>query len=177
MADFNQAFRITLANEGGYVNDPDDSGGVTYKGISRKFHPNWTGWSIIDSMKNTSDFPAVLNSNQSLQDEVGKFYKSNFWDKVEGDTISIQSVADSIFDFAVNAGIKTSSKLAQEVAGTNPDGIIGPNSIKSINAVEEDRFKTEFALQKVKYYVQITEKTPTNQKFFFGWIRRTIKDL
>lgn len=41
MAEFNIAFQKTLTHEGGYVNDPEDSGGETYKGISRNNHKNW----------------------------------------------------------------------------------------------------------------------------------------
>ena len=36
MADFRLAYKKIEAAEGGYVNDPDDKGGETYKGISRK---------------------------------------------------------------------------------------------------------------------------------------------
>lgn len=29
-------------------------------------------------------------------------------------------------------------------------------------------------IEKIKYYVRITEKNPNNKKFFYGWIRRAI---
>jgi len=38
MAKFNLAFSKMLFHEGGYVNDPDDLGGETYKGIARNSH-------------------------------------------------------------------------------------------------------------------------------------------
>lgn len=31
-------------------------------------------------------------------------------------------------------------------------------------------------IEKIKYYIRITEKKPSNQKFFYGWIRRTINE-
>lgn len=40
MADFQESFRIAMGHEGGYSKDPDDAGGETYKGISRKFNPS-----------------------------------------------------------------------------------------------------------------------------------------
>jgi len=64
---------------------------------------------------------------------VRNFYKGNYWDKVRGDDLNNQGVAEVIFDFAVNAGIKTSSKLAQIVIGATPDGIIGPKSVLMLN--------------------------------------------
>ncbi|MFM7564688.1 MAG: glycosyl hydrolase 108 family protein, partial [Planctomycetota bacterium] len=39
MADFAIAFDETMINEGGYVDDPDDRGGETYRGVARRFHP------------------------------------------------------------------------------------------------------------------------------------------
>lgn len=35
MAKFEHALQLLLQHEGGYVNDPDDQGGETYKGIAR----------------------------------------------------------------------------------------------------------------------------------------------
>jgi lysozyme family protein len=43
MADFKQAYQLVLQNEGGYVNDPNDPGGETYKGVARNIYIV-TGW-------------------------------------------------------------------------------------------------------------------------------------
>ncbi len=51
MAKFIDAYKKVLNNEGIYSNDPDDAGGETYKGISRKANPNWDGWISIDAIK------------------------------------------------------------------------------------------------------------------------------
>ena len=48
MAIFNSAFQITMGNEGGYANNPADSGGETYKGIAKNYWPNWEGWTAVD---------------------------------------------------------------------------------------------------------------------------------
>ena len=47
MANFKFAFGKTLTNEGGnksLVNDLDDTGGLTYKGIAFNKNPQWKGW-------------------------------------------------------------------------------------------------------------------------------------
>ena len=31
-------------------------------------------------------------------------------------------------------------------------------------------------IEKIKYYIRITENKPSNQKFFYGWIRRTMDE-
>jgi len=40
LTDFDKAIIFTLGWEGGYVNDPDDPGGETNFGISKRAHPN-----------------------------------------------------------------------------------------------------------------------------------------
>lgn len=67
MAEFKPAFEQTIAHEGGYMNDPDDPGGETYKGVARKYWPKWLGWHIIDLLKRQAGFPANMDTNQELQ--------------------------------------------------------------------------------------------------------------
>ena len=47
MADFVNYFPLLLTNEGGYVFDPHDPGGETWRGIARAFNPKWTGWPLL----------------------------------------------------------------------------------------------------------------------------------
>ena len=118
MAEFEPAFEIMIRNEGGYrLHDvTGDRGGQTFAGIARNYHPEWPGWRFIDD-KDTD--------NPQITTQVRSFYKQKFWDKVKGDSINDQKVAETLFDFAVNAGHKTASKLAQIVVESSPDGIIG----------------------------------------------------
>ena len=126
MASYEQALSKILHNEGGYINDPDDiSGGETYKGVSRENWSKWQGWTNIDLLKLQPGFPANLERDQELQSLVFDFYETNFWNRIKGDQIKEQEIADSIFDFAINAGVGTSASLAQLVVGVKPDGVIG----------------------------------------------------
>lgn len=104
MADFVTAFALTMKNEGGYVHDPQDPGGETYKGIARRMNPKWDGWVDVDVLKKEKGFPANLDGNALLQEKIKAFYEANYWDRIRGDEIQNQDVAESIFDFAVNAG-------------------------------------------------------------------------
>jgi len=103
MADFLPAFEEVVLNEGGYklTDIQQDRGGQTYAGISRKFHPHWPGWSYIDR----GQVPPV-----SL---VRAFYKDEFWDRLRCDEIEDEGIAQSLFDFGVNAGWRVSAKLAR----------------------------------------------------------------
>ena len=176
MADFNQALQLVLQNEGGYSSDPNDPGGETYKGVARKMNSNWIGWTLIDLQRKQGNFPANLANNSELNAEIEQFYKVNYWDRVKGDDITDQRVANSIFDFGVNAGTGTSVILAQKVTGANEDGIMGTNSVTAVNATDPDQFIAYFTLAKIARYIKIVRNRPSSQKYFFGWIRRALGD-
>lgn len=170
MANFNPAFDIMIRNEGGYqlINVAGDRGGQTYAGIARVFHPQWEGWRYIDA----NDL-----GNLRLSQLVRDFYKAQFWDKVAGDSLTKQAVAESIFDFAVNAGPNVAVKLAQLVVGAVPDGRIGPVTVEKLNAMDETIFVLKFALAKVARYAEICNRDRGQSKFLLGWLNRTIKGL
>ena len=170
MADFIPSFEKMILNEGGYVlhNVSGDRGGQTYAGIAKNFHPGWGGWAIID--RGDMDNPALTRM-------VRDFYEDNFWNKVKGDDLTNQGIAEAVFDFAVNAGIKTASKLAQLVIEATPDGIIGPLSVSKLNNADEQTFIAKYALAKIARYAQICKRNPNQKKFLLGWINRTLGAL
>ncbi|ODS23311.1 N-acetylmuramidase [Candidatus Endobugula sertula] len=177
MADFKIAIEATLKAEGGYVNDLDDPGGETYKGIARNRNAKWPGWVNIDLLKNKRQFPKNLEDDVDLQSKVLALYEANYWDKIKGDDITDQDVAESIFDFAVNAGPRTSSKLAQIAVSAKADGVIGPNTLEKINTDNKRAFLATFALAKIGRYVNICENRKESRKYFFGWVRRTLEGM
>lgn len=177
MADYNQAFQLVIANEGGYVNDPDDPGGETYKGVARKIYSKWEGWTKIDMLKRQQGFPANLDRDVDLQQDIVDFYRLNYWDRIKGDDILNQDIANSVFDFAVNAGVSTSASLAQMVVDSPADGVIGPKTIEGINSFNPDHFLASFTVRKISRYVDICLKRPESKKYFFGWVIRSIKQL
>lgn len=79
MADFKTAYKKIEAAEGGYCFDPDDAGGETYKGISRKANPNWDGWISIDAIKKAhpTTFKGILKKLLNLKRKFKTFIKIN----------------------------------------------------------------------------------------------------
>ncbi len=174
MAEFKTAFQKTLNHEGGYVNDPDDFGKETYKGISRASHNNWSGWAIIDNYKAKSGFPSMLDNDFELQKQVELFYLYEFWLLLKADQIANQTTANSIFDFAVNAGIATSVQLVQSIIGTKADGKIGEQTLSKLNSLDFGYFQPAFTVAKITHYISIIQKRPVNKKYLFGWIIRAL---
>lgn len=118
MAKFDIEFDKLILAEGGYVNDPDDKGGETYLGISRKNNPNWSGWKTIDKIKgdySNKELTKVLKQNTSITEDAKKLYKDKYWDIFDLDDIPSQRIAHQIFDTCVNCGSKRAIIIAQQV--------------------------------------------------------------
>jgi len=118
MADFIKAFKITiLDNEGGY--NPGIGEKETYRGIDRGANPQWGGWPIIDAIKksnpglNTAKINLMLSQNLSLQTNIERFYKINYWDTVNLNNVQNQQLANNLFDCSVNQGEAMARKFMQ----------------------------------------------------------------
>ena len=120
MASFDKAYKRVQQVEGGYVFDPDDRGGETYKGISRKAHPNSEIWNIIDNVKKehgTKEINSILNYNEVLQKLIRNIYKTEYWDVFELDNLKSQGMANEIFDDAVNRGVGGACRILCDTLG------------------------------------------------------------
>lgn len=122
MADFNIALAKVLKKEGGYVNDPADRGGETYKGIARKFHSDDLMWVYIDSYKDechgvNTEFKKKIDSDKTIANQVALIYKKDYWNPFALDRVTNQKVAEQVFDDAVNRGVGAACKLCCTLLG------------------------------------------------------------
>jgi lysozyme family protein len=192
MANFEIAYENVLTAEGGYVDHPNDRGGETYKGVARNFHPTWKGWEIIDSCKVESAFPRMLEGNAALQEHVHAFYKAEFWDKVKGDSIKQQELAEEMFDTAVNMGVKYGGLFLQKTLNIlnnqgkrypdiGADGAIGPVTLDTLAKFFTTVRNEDEGVQLLLFwmnmyqgarYIAIAESNPTQEVFIRGWSKR-----
>jgi lysozyme family protein len=187
MASFEQEYNKTMGHEGGYSYDPTDVGGETYKGVARRYHKGWSGWEIIESMKNESDFPDCLDKNEELQFKIKSFYKQNFWDRFQGDKIQDQDIAGELFDTGVNMGLKRAVKFLQRSLNylnrngrmfpdMADDGVLGPGTLKCLNFyLSNDNPELLFKIMNVlqgQHYLEYMTKSPTQEKYCRGWFNR-----
>lgn len=180
MANFNQAFQITMGNEGGYANNPADPGGETWKGIARHYWPNWPGWTIVDQVMatNPSNINTALSANAQLQQLVLAFYKQNFWDTGKLDELNDQQTANQLFDSAVNMGTGIASRFLQEGVNTlkpnalTVDGVVGPATIAAANALPAESLYNAICNLRKQRYMQIIAANPSEAIFEHSWMRR-----
>jgi lysozyme family protein len=146
-AAFTAAVTATLAQEGGYANDPADPGGETNFGISKKRYPS------ID-IKNLT------------QDEAIAIYFRDYWSPSRCDAFPFP-IAMALFDIAVNGGAGV--KWLQAALGVAVDGVLGPATIAAANAAPDPVAVVGHIMRRrAMYYVSL----PTFASFGAGWIQR-----
>ena len=150
-------FPRLMKYEGGYVNDPADSGGETKYGISKRAYPQ------LD-IKNLTEADAM---------EI--FYR-DYYLPLNIPDIDDENTAWQLFDFGVNAGVKRSAKLIQSIVNAYPDGKIGKKTLNLINGFHEDYpLHIYFMSKRLMYYLNLTERNPRMLKFLKGWIFRCLE--
>lgn len=200
MASFLPAYKLTAQAEGGYSNDPNDTGGETWKGVARNKHPNWEGWAIVDAHKEmTPNWETVLHEDKQLEEDVLKFYEKEFWDKMKLSKISSQAIANELYDTGVNQGTGMAAKQLQwalnllnndqkHYPDITVDGGIGPKTIEAFNSYmdtaefrsrnvernERTFLKVLNGLQFIRYK-EIVDNSPGQEVFFYGWVNNRIE--
>lgn len=183
MAKFDIAYKITYEKEGGYINHPNDKGGETIFGISRNFHPNWSGWQMVDQAKWfctekegskewENELTGLCKTNEGIVRLKLDFFKSLFWNPLQLDLITSQKIANALFDASVNHDPKDSARMAQEALGIKVDGIVGNQTITALNSAVESKFLNSLYSIRRKYYYDIVKKNPSQQVFLNGWLAR-----
>lgn len=184
---FLSAIDYTLRWEGIYSADPDDPGGETVFGISRRHWPDWPGWVRVDMLRDSADWPDVLRDDPAIRTLVQAFYRATFWAPIRGDDLP-ERVAIKLFDLAVNLGIREASRILQHALNLlnrtgqsweelAEDGIIGPRTLSATRrcvAMGDEHLINLLCVLAGKYYVELAEHSPRLERYIRGWIRRAL---
>ncbi|MBI5267312.1 MAG: peptidoglycan-binding protein [candidate division Zixibacteria bacterium] len=190
MADFIAALKKLAEAEGGYANNPNDKGGETFKGISRKYHSDWPGWKRVDLLKTSPDFPRIAEADPDLTGAVGVFYRVEYWNRIKGDDIPQQEIAEYLFDTAVNFGtgptdpdgasIYLQSALNEMGATLTVDGVIGPATLSALRTLGSAASSRELLMWKLTrrrlvYRVKACLADRSQTANLLGWLRRDLR--
>ena len=166
MADFKQAYNLTAAIEGGYT---VDNGGPTYKGISSKAWGNdELGKKIFKIVFAAKPRKGKFIQNDQLDQLVYAFYKKNFWDKIKGDDISNQTLANFLYDFYVNSG--AAAFIVNAALGLGRSGSISTNTVKKLNTDPSIAYNVVKAARR-NYFVKLGQQ-PQLKKYLKNWLER-----
>lgn len=112
--DFSKAFYALMADEGLWhlEHDPRDPGGETWSGISRKNHPRWAGWPLIDQAKADGVSVTRHRNFERIKALTEQFYEETFWRPLDCDKLP-DGLAYELFEQAVNLGISRTTYYLQ----------------------------------------------------------------
>lgn len=177
---FDNAFEHVVGVEGGYSNNPADSGGPTKFGITERV---------------ARDF-GYRGDMRDLPVEIAKrIYKDRYWDLLRLDAVANISVstAEELFDTAVNLGVATAGKFLQralnafnhcgsDYADVVIDGLVGPATIEALRVYTSKWGKdAELIILRVlnglqvAHYIDLVERRPKDEAFIRGWILKRVR--
>lgn len=164
---FETSLRYVLAHEGGYVNDPDDAGGATNRGITQKTY---------DGHRRRKGLPirAVRGITPA---EVAEIYRDQYWVPIRGDQLP-SGVDYAVFDYGVNSGVSRAIKHLQEVLGVKVDGVIGELTLAAIEEREPVELIEAYVERRMRFLRGIKSSSGQGgwKKFGKGWTRRVLGD-
>lgn len=158
---FNRCFHLLLAHEGGFVNHPDDPGGATNWGVTKKTYEKYIGQTVT-----------VERIRSLTPDDVEPIYRDKYFDAVSFDDLP-SGIDWTVADWAVNSGPRRAAKALQRVVKAKPDGSIGPQTLASVAALDAAQVIRKMHHTRQKFY----ERLGTFPTFGRGWTRRNAETL
>ncbi len=156
MDSFEKCLDMVLKSEGGFVNDPHDSGGMTNLGVTARV------WSDYTKKPATE---AVIRALTKV--DVAPLYRKYYWDVTRCSALP-DGVDYLVFDMAVNMGVGKAARILQEALGVKEDGMIGMKTLDEVNRVEAAELIKRLSDLKKKFYRSLL----TFDTFGNGWLAR-----
>lgn len=164
MADYKKLIPHILKWEGGFVNDPADLGGATYRGVTLAAYEAYC-------RKKGYPRPTVERLKNMPMAQWEEIFKTMYWDKWKADAITSQSVANMLVDWLWGSGAYA-IKIPQRMLGVTVDGIVGPITIEAVNKRNPRELFAALKNERAAYYERICVSRPVNRKFLKGWLNR-----
>lgn len=148
MTTFDRAVAFVLNHEGTYVHDPNDPGGETNFGISKRAFPD-------------------LDIKLLTKEEAIEIYRKQYWLPCRCGYFPPQ-IAVVLFDAAVNQGPSSAVRMLQQALGVEADGIVGTKTLAAVQQTPLRSIVHEFIARRAVAYAQ-----NDNVKLYgLGWFRR-----
>jgi lysozyme family protein len=157
---FTSALSFVLPHEGGYVNDPNDRGGATNKGITQRVYDSFRLAQKLDKR----------SVRLITQGEVEAIYAISYWSTTRCDDLPAP-IDLVVFDTAVNMGPNRAGRLLQEALGTSVDGKIGPMTIQRAQNADARAIALKIVELRKAYY-KVLAINQGQGKFLKGWLNR-----
>ena len=156
-SNFDKSLIKVLEHEGGYVYHPEDPGGETNLGVTKKVYDNWIAENDL----------VVKDMQDITVNDVMPIYKKNYWLKAKCDQLPI-GIDYIIFDMSVNHGVSRAAKFLQGVVGAEQDGVIGSKTLAMVDKMEQADIVEALCLEREDFYRNLK----TFNTFGNGWLNR-----
>ena len=147
---FDEAVKVILMHEGGYVHDANDPGGETKYGISKRAFPK-------------------MNIKDLTIYEAKNIYRNYYWTVCHCEKLPPYARL-IVFDCAVNQGPQRAKIYLQRTVGVPADGLIGLETLAAAARIDAIEFIDEYAKQRHASYSQ----NPRWRFYGAGWSKRLL---
>jgi lysozyme family protein len=154
---FTACMPFIYQEEGGYSNDPHDSGGATDHGIIQR---EYNAWRV------TQHLPTQNVKLIGYPSETDAIYWSQYW--LPYCPLMKTGPDLTLFNFGINAGITEAIKILQRAVNVRDDGHFGIITQTAINAADPLKLIYAFTLKEESFYRSL----PTFKYFGNDWIGR-----
>ena len=175
-AAFANAWAKTGRAEGGYVNDPEDSGGETNHGITEK-------------VARANGYTGLMRDLTPQHAE--RIAKQEYWDVMLLDEVATIShkIADELFDTGFNTGparavgflqrsLNALNRQGKDYDDMLVDGVMGPRTLKAFDKfLYTRRFSDCVTVMlralnglQLEFYMSLVERRAKDEHFMYGWI-------
>lgn len=157
MSVFDTIFERLMKHEGGYVNHPNDPGGETMYGVTKRVANAHGYWGDM------------RNLPKSLAKQITE---KSYYSAVKGDQLD-QLIAWQLTDAAYNHGNRQAVKFLQRAVGASDDGLIGPRTLAAVAAMDKNDVVFLFNAERIEFYTGLRGWI----SFGKGWARRVAANL
>lgn len=164
MANVEKLVPFILKWEGGFVNDPDDLGGATNRGVTFATYAQYC-------KKKGYPVPTVERLKNLSEREWAEILKTMYWDRWKADKIVNQSVANILVDWVWASGVH-GVKRPQKILGVSIDGIVGNQTLAAVNAKDAKDLFYAIKADRIGFIDEICKARPANEKYRRGWMNR-----
>jgi len=159
------SLEFTLRWEGGYVNHPNDPGGATNKGVTKR---------VYDAYRQDKGL-APSDVREITDVEVHDIYENRYWRLARCPALLID--LDTVqFDTAVNMGVGRAIKIMQRSTGCVADGAWGPKTAAAVAGCNAGETLKAHCDLRESFYNALTNRKPDMRVFLQGWMNR-LNDL
>jgi lysozyme family protein len=150
-----------IAREGGFVDHPEDRGGPTKYGVT------------LASLQRWRQHPCQKSDIQTLTEpEARQILTELFLIQPGFQLIADQSLRAFVTDWGVNSGPTNAIKALQDAVSVTQDGVLGPQTIKAINAMDPRLLFLRVFASRLKFIGHLLSRQPSQAVFAEGWLTR-----